>query len=519
MNKVKTHTSKFLKPLLLLAGVLGVLFSGYGQGGFSKLYAEGLGTSPILYDHPYILTAAQSVNSNGYRNVIFMKMDANGQLLDTSFLSADSASVYAGLQNAMIRVGDHYIAVGRRTPEAMLVKLDTNLNILDTVFFQIGGEWSSALSVAEAQNHDLLIAGTIYWTDSVLMQRRKGYLCARFDEQLNPKWIRKFHTASVNGKLVEQQAQNIMEDSRGNIWLGGYQQNLDKKHSGNNLILGLDSTGNKVFEQVYGDTSFEEGTAVIIEAPDSNYLIVSSIGQELAQFAGETGTKGKVRIYKIDEAGTIIWDRVYGPNRLTNFITDAEILNSNEIILSGYYIDSEVHDSLRDAIFRSYAFKTNFNGDSLWYREYIAGTYQSDWNRLYDIDATPDGGFVAGGHFLSTTNSPLTGSAGSHVWIVRADSFGCVVQGCQNISIAEEEPVSRISLYPNPTKGTFQLEGLEGIEAELKIYNSSGQEVLHQPAVHEKQSIQLHHQPAGLYMVQVLQKGKVLYSTKLLLQP
>ncbi|CAN0294186.1 unnamed protein product [Ectocarpus fasciculatus] len=74
-------------------------------------------------------------------------------------------------------------------------------------------------------------------------------------------------------------------------------------------------------------------------------------------------------------------------------------------------------------------------------------------------------------------------------------------------------------VYPNPTSGIFYLKGLGTQTAALKIYNSSGQEVLHQPAVHEQQSIQLHHQPAGLYMVQILQKDKVLYSEKLLLQP
>ncbi len=88
------------------------------------------------------------------------------------------------------------------------------------------------------------------------------------------------------------------------------------------------------------------------------------------------------------------------------------------------------------------------------------------------------------------------------------------------ISIPENAAASKNTMvYPNPTSGIFYLKGLGTQTAALKIYNSSGREVLYQPAVHEKQSIQLHHQPAGLYLVQVLQKDKVLYSEKLLLQP
>ncbi len=88
------------------------------------------------------------------------------------------------------------------------------------------------------------------------------------------------------------------------------------------------------------------------------------------------------------------------------------------------------------------------------------------------------------------------------------------------IQLVENAAASKNSMvYPNPTSGIFYLKGLGTQTAALKIYNSSGQEVLYQARVQEQQSIQLHHQPAGLYLVQVLQKGKVLYSTKLLLQP
>ncbi len=516
MSKLKPRYR--IKPgwLFIIASLVCVV-SGYGQGGFSKLYLEGSGTSCILYDHPYILTAAQTESSTGQAGVLFLKTDLSGTLLKADTFYLDTLHLYPGFQNALIKIASNeYALAAYSIPYSFILKMDTNLQVTDTVRFD--QEPSAGISLFQTNNNDLLLSGVTFKEDSVTQQFRKGFWCARYDSQLNLKWSSSFHTPSVNGKTVEQQAHNLMEDSRGNLWLAGYRQGISKPHSTDVLVMRLDSAGNKLHENTYGNANLSEGIGTVLETPDSNFLVVSSLGIELANFAGETGTKGKVRIYKIDSAGSIIWDKVYGPKKLTNYISNAVVSSTGQVWISGYYIDSETDFTVRKALFRSYAFKTNFNGDSLEYREYIAGTYQSDWNRFFDIDATPDGGFVAGGAFLSTTNSPLTGGAGSHVWIVRADSFGCVVSGCQHISLAEEEAAARLQLYPNPTRGIFYLQGLPGQSAALKVYDALGRELLNVTEVREKQAFSLSGQPAGLYLVEILQNGRVIQRTKLMVE-
>jgi len=511
-NSTAFSTTRFL---LLWAGTF-LYLSAHAQGGFSRLYPEGSGTGNILYDHPYIITAAQTSDSNAQRGIIFYRFNLNGDTLFTRTHFETSRDIHPGFQNSLIKSTDgSYILTGYRLPESYILKLDTNFNIQDSVFFKAYGEWTGALSMTEASNGDFLVTGSTYQPDSVTQQPRKGFLAARFDADLNPKWIKRFHTPSVNGKVVEQQAHNVMEDSKGNIWLGGYRQEVGADNVADVLVMVLDSNGGKVMEKAYGDPNLDEGIATILEAPDSNYIVVSNLGIEVGHFAGETGAKTKIRISKIDSDGSIIWDKVYGPKRLTNYASNAEILSTNEIVISGYYIDSEVDYTLRDALFRSYSFKTNFNGDSIWYREYIAGYHYNDWNRLFDISATPEGGFVAGGHFLSSNNSPLTGGAGSHVWIIKADSLGCVVPRCQYVSLPEPEPKTSINLYPNPTHGSFYLQGLQGKTLSLRVYDASGQEVLYQESISEGEAIQLNEQPSGLYMLQLLERGEVLFRKKI----
>ncbi|CAN0278627.1 unnamed protein product, partial [Ectocarpus fasciculatus] len=134
------------------------------------------------------------------------------------------------------------------------------------------------------------------------------FLAARFDPQLNLKWIKRFHTPSVNGKTVEQQAHNIMEDSRGNIWMGGYRQAHFLRNSADILVIALDSLGNKIFEQTYGDTTLDEGIATIIETADSNYLVAGGIGVSPVTIGGVENSYIKPRVFKMDINGTILWD-------------------------------------------------------------------------------------------------------------------------------------------------------------------------------------------------------------------
>ena len=509
-NSTAFSTTRFL---LLWAGTF-LYLSAHAQGGFSRLYPEGSGTGNILYDHPYIITAAQTSDSNAQRGIIFYRFNLNGDTLFTRTHFETSRDIHPGFQNSLIKSTDgSYILTGYRLPESYILKLDTNFNIQDSVFFKAYGEWTGALSMTEASNGDFLVTGSTYQPDSVTQQPRKGFLAARFDADLNPKWIKRFHTPSVNGKVVEQQAHNVMEDSKGNIWLGGYRLAQLQDNGSDALVIALDSVGNKILEKVLGNPALSEGIATVVEAPDSNYFIATIIGDNLVDLGNNPQSRCKLRVLEMDIGGTILWDKAYGSPLALNYISNCE-KTKDGYLSSGYYLDWDRDFTQRDAFYRSFSFKTNFNGDSIWYREYIAGSIHSDWNRLFDLSVTPDGGFVAGGHFSSDV-SPLTGQAGSHVWIIKADSLGCVVPRCQYVSLPESEPKTSINLYPNPTHGSFYLQGLQGKTLSLRVYDASGQEVLYQESISEGEAIQLNEQPSGLYMLQLLERGEVLFRKKI----
>ncbi len=75
-----------------------------------------------------------------------------------------------------------------------------------------------------------------------------------------------------------------------------------------------------------------------------------------------------------------------------------------------------------------------------------------------------------------------------------------------------------IALYPNPSNGSFYLQGLPGQSAAVKVHDALGRELLNVTEVREKQALSLSGQPAGLYLVEILQGGRVIQRTKLMVE-
>jgi len=82
--------------------------------------------------------------------------------------------------------------------------------------------------------------------------------------------------------------------------------------------------------------------------------------------------------------------------------------------------------------------------------------------------------------------------------------------GCNNsveveeactVGIPEQETVSRLSLYPNPSFSEVTISRVEGIIDEVSIYNKLGQRVIHEVKPHH--TIDVSGLPQGLYIVEI----------------
>ena len=104
--------------------------------------------------------------------------------------------------------------------------------------------------------------------------------------------------------------------------------------------------------------------------------------------------------------------------------------------------------------------KIDSNGNELWRRTYYHPSAHPDSgsfrpaSALYDIKPTLDGGFVSVGKV-----SPSGG--GTDYWILKVDSMGCLVPGCDTLGTSfqeQEKQRNTLRVFPNPAQDQLTIE-------------------------------------------------------------
>lgn len=142
--------------------------------------------------------------------------------------------------------------------------------------------------------------------------------------------------------------------------------------------------------------------------------------------------------------------------------------------------------------------KTDSLGNQQWLRTYYANANND--NYVYDAKLTSDGGFILVGSGNVT---------GQDAWVVKVDSVGCEIAGC-NVGMEEYlQESSILNVYPNPSYNTITITVSEPIQ--IKIINMLGEVVL-EKQVQNNSVIDINDLSNGIYFIQT----KEGYSTKLI---
>ena len=131
----------------------------------------------------------------------------------------------------------------------------------------------------------------------------------------------------------------------------------------------------------------------------------------------------------------------------------------------------------------SFIAKFEIDGDSLWSRDLHAF---STWAtaELFDVTPTSDGGFVLTGNVIQADADPTPTL--QTLWVVKTDSLGCVIPGCQNTGVQEYvmDLQQRLRVSPNPANDlvSLALDLPEGGEvqgqAQVQLLDATGRVVL-----------------------------------------
>ena len=235
------------------------------------------------------------------------------------------------------------------------------------------------------------------------------------------------------GGYVSDVAKTVVRTPDGGYLLGGWSRSPagGNKQSGNFggtdfWVVRTDSNGNKLWDRNYGGTESDQLTAALALS-DGGFLLGGS-SSTTSTNGNKTGTGwggADFWIIRTDALGNPLWDRLFGGRYDDNLAALVAVANGG-FLLAGHSVSplSGNKGSTNYGFYDLWAVRINAAGQLLWERSF--GGTSGDLMMGANARATPDGGFVLGGHSMS----PPSGSKTSPVygdldfWLVRLDANG-----------------------------------------------------------------------------------------------
>ena len=255
------------------------------------------------------------------------------------------------------------------------------------------------------------------------------------------------------------------------------------------FMIRTDPQGNTYWRRDFG--AYPKSTQQVRLAADGNILTWATHNTTWAPGVQDTVNS---RLSCWSQNNTLLWFKDIGSiwYPTTN---DFEVLQDGSVITGGSW----------NYMFRLIKFGPQ--GDSLWTSAYIL---LGGPCILADVEGTSDGGYIATGWAMQTLahGDPTPGIPTTIV--LKLDSMGCLIPGCQNVGVHEQvlDLQDALSVFPNPSAGPFVLELTLPSSLELLgtlqavVVDAVGREVYrqgHGTQLQQRFTVDLSGNPPGLY--------------------
>ena len=425
------HMKKFIA--LIFLSVLN-LINIYGQFNFQHLIGgadnDRAQTIFSTFDNGFIVNGASFSFGIGDVDATLFKTDNQGQII-WSF--AYGTPVYDNSEYA-IETSDHNIVCAGRSnlqagspTAAIIFKSDPSGQLL----------WSK--SYGGTANDDIV---------QIIETSDNGYAAIGFSESLSSGSSDiLFIRTDINGDTIftrsygtieDEDGSNIIQLPDGGFIITGRQITYPGgKQESDGLLLRTDASGNLLWTKMYGDSLWEELTAVKL-LPDNGYII-----------SGSTSTFGAgnydILLMKTDSSGSVQWSKTFGKS-WTDAGYDIYINPDFSFVISGYTESLGYGHRFGTDSSNIFLLKTNENGDLLWMETYGDGLQ----DEAFRSAKASDGGYLIAGF---TNNYHLNDS--SQMIFIKTDSLGFT--GCHEQRVT---PVDSAITMPFQSVSFNQLSGL-----------------------------------------------------------
>ena len=491
--------------LVLMIGMMGV--KGYGQMGFQKLF-EG---DVFGYGN-----CAHQTNDGGY--IILGDLIGYGTLLIKTDSTGDTLWTHTYKDyfcyDVKQTIDNGYVFVGSWGNDMCLIKTNS---LGDTIWSKIYGLPSNyfpvGIAVLQTNDGGYVIVG---FTDNNPTVNNSSVYFIKTNSFGDTLVTRKYHASNTG---FNDYGYSVQQTSDGGFIMVGYTQ-LENPYGA--YLIKLKANFDTAWTKSYGGPLGISGNYVQ-QTNDGGYIFTGYYNDSTGAFA---------LLIKTDSLGDTLFTKTYGGSGVDRGYSVLQTIDGGYILTGTTNFGAGGIDI--------YLIKTDSFGDTLWTRAFGNTGYEYAGS----IQQTNDGGYIIGGtthsygnsyniYLIKTDAEGNGGGCNQHktativgspsIQIVRphtivtagvivssqpiiigsGDSIStlCFTTGINNVNVPQE-----ISLYPNPTSGTFTISYNQSGNSnyELGIYDVLGQEVYHQAIINQESTfINLPQISNGVYFYQL----------------
>jgi len=390
----------------------------------------------------------------GKWDLVFTKMDLTGNVLEQKFLHNDTANLNCFYSNLIPTYDDNFVTFVDFDEYFLFVKYSPSG---DTLFTSV---------IKDIYLNDGNVS--IYPTNVMEILSDSSYTgLVSIQNELSLEVFMALVNISKSGQMNFYETYNIDQIGytytypRGLVKLNdGYMISSDiikatgpyVDYAQHTRLIKIDNNG---VEQFRWTDWANESTVLpfgLTKTPDGGYL-----------YGGITGWFNTVynsqlyrgHIVKLDDNLDQEWEIEYGDTTGLGYINFSQILDldNGEYIATGH--------CTKDTMSVGWMINFNLDGEVIWdsYFSYVGQTSPNEpEHEFYDVKQTADAGFIMVGKAWDVQTT-FEGNPGSFGWLVKTDSVGCLVPGCQDFLEVENdlEPTIKLITFPNPTNNILYI--------------------------------------------------------------
>ena len=229
-------------------------------------------------------------------------------------------------------------------------------------------------------------------------------------------------TGTILWERIYPQAEyidNARETADGGFVLGG-QRNADQDEA---VVIRTDSAGNVQWVRYHGLHAITGGNQALID-DDGNVLMAGNWKDDPSPLTEETWAC----LYKYAINGS--------PQARKDYFYFIQAVAVHTLRKEGgnYWLVGGTRQFV-DPDYAMVLWELDENLDSLWMRRYWHYASNGAQSAAYSVRSTSDGGLIMCGMTRQGQTDPLPYKRDN--WLIKLDSYGCLVPGCQNVGIVE----------------------------------------------------------------------------------